>query len=560
MRALALAALLACCALARQVTVTVLATTDLHGNLVPIDYFTDKPASRGLAKIATLVREVRREAPNVILIDCGDTIQGTPLETVYQSYVNHRRLPMRLRFAGPPLRHDPMMEAMNRLGYAALVLGNHDFNFGLKSLDRARRDARFPWLSANTVVEAGAKVRPFLPYTVLETGGVKVAIVGLTTPAIPRWEQPENYKGYRFTDAAQAAQNAVAALRSNVHPDLVIAAVHAGLGRPARRRAAREPPENMVLEIAANVGGIDAIVFGHTHQQLAGDRVNGVLLVQPRNWGMSLARLDFTLDDAGGRWRVTAKTARLIPVHADTAADPEILALARPYHELAERFLDTAVARSDVDMDGRIGRFEDTPLVDAIQTVQLAVAGADVSFASLFCPGVVIRRGPVTVRQIAALYLYDNELYAIEGDGKMVKEALENSARYFLRCPDPACSHGPLVNRGVAGFNYDMAEGVNYRIDLRRPAGERIVDLRWRGRPLDPNQKLRIAVNNYRAGGSGGYGMFRGAKVLWESNADIRSLIVDYYTRRHILPVRASGNWSIVPAQAVKTLEREAAD
>jgi 2',3'-cyclic-nucleotide 2'-phosphodiesterase/3'-nucleotidase len=560
MRALALAALLACCAWARQVTVTVLATTDLHGNLVPTDYFTDKPASRGLAKIATLIHEVRREAPNVILVDCGDTIQGTPLETVYQSYVNQGRLPMRLRFVGPPLRHDPMMAIMNRLGYAATVLGNHDFNFGLKSLERARRDARFPWLSANTEVEPGAKVRPFLPYTVQETGGAKVAIVGLTTPAIPHWEQPENYKGYRFTDAAQTAKSVVAALRRDAHPDLVIAAVHAGLGRPGRRRVAREPPENMVLEIAENVPGIDAIVFGHSHQQLAGDGVNGVLLVQPRNWGMSLARIDFTLNDAGGRWHVTAKTARLIPVHADTPADAEILALARPYHELAERFLDTPVARSEVNMDGRTARFEDTPLVDAIQTVQLAAAGADVSFASLFFRGVAIRRGPVTVRQIAALYVYDNELYAIEGDGKMVKEALENSARYFLRCPDAACSHGPLINRGVAGFNYDMAEGVSYRIDLTRPAGDRIIDLRWRGRPLDPNQKLRIAVNNYRAGGSGGYGMFRGAKVLWESNRDIRSLIVDYYSRRHALPARASENWRIVPAQAVKTLEREAAD
>jgi 2',3'-cyclic-nucleotide 2'-phosphodiesterase/3'-nucleotidase len=552
--------LLSAAAPARQVTVTLLATTDLHGNLYPVDYFTGKPANRGLAKIATLIREVRRQTPGALLIDCGDAIQGTPLETIYQSYVSTGRLPLRLTFQGRPLRHDPMMMAMNQLGYAAMVLGNHEFNFGLKNLDRARADARFPWLSANTLVEPGVRVRPFDPYIVRVVDGVKVAIVGLTTPAIPKWEEPAHYRGYRFIGAEQAARSTLATLGREVHPDLVIAAVHAGLGRLERRQApASEPPENMVLELATGVPGIDAIVFGHSHQQMAGDRVGDVLLVQPKNWGMSLARLDFTLDNSSGRWRVVSKSSRLLPVRADTPADPEILALARPYHELAERFLDRPVAYSPVDMSGSVARFEDTPLVDAIQTVQLAVTGADVSFASLFFPGVTIRKGPVSVRQIAALYLYDNQLYMIEGDGRMVKEALENSARFFRSCPDPACSHGPLISRDAAGFNYDMAEGVDYEVDLRRPAGQRIVNLRWHGRPLDPAQKLRIAVNNYRAGGSGGYGMFRNARVLWTSNTDIRTLIIEYYSSHHRFPVRASGNWRIVPPRAVEVIERERA-
>jgi 2',3'-cyclic-nucleotide 2'-phosphodiesterase / 3'-nucleotidase len=558
LRAALALALLPAAAPARQVTVTLLATTDLHGNLVPIDYFTGKPADRGLAKIATLVRAVRREAPNALLIDCGDTIQGTPLETVYQSYVTAGRLPLRLRFRGRPLRHDPMMAAMNRLGYDALVLGNHDFNYGVKNLDRARGDARFPWLSANTLAEpGGVPARPFDPYILRTVDGIRIAIIGLTTPAIPQWEEPAHYQGYRFTDALQAAQSTVAALRRDVHPDLIVAAVHAGLGRPERRRSGSEPAENMVLDIATDVRGIDAIVFGHSHQQLAGDRVGDVLLVQPKNWGGSLARLDFTLDDSSGHWRLVNKTSRLIPVKSETAADPEILSVAEPYHDLAQRFLDTPVTQSPVDMEGRNARFEDTALVDAIQTVQLADTGADVSFTALFYPGVSIHPGPVTVRQIAALYIYENELYTIEGDGKMVKDALENSARFFRTCPNPACSHGPLVSSETAGFNYDMAEGVDYEIDLTRPEGQRIVNLNWHGRPLDPNQKLRIAVNNYRAGGSGGYGMFRNAKVLWKSNTDIRSLIIDYYTARHRLPTRASGNWRIIPPEAVKVLERE---
>jgi 2',3'-cyclic-nucleotide 2'-phosphodiesterase / 3'-nucleotidase len=524
------------------VTITLLATTDLHGNIYPVDYYTGAPSDRGLAKIATLIEAVRRENPNTILIDCGDTIEGTPLESLHQQYMATGRLPLGLAFARAPLQADPMMLAMNRLGYQAMVLGNHEFNFGLKNLHAARKDARFPWLSANTITETR---QPFQACTVVTAGGVKVGIIGITTPAIPSWEKPENYWGYRWTDGPAAAEAAVAALRRDPQPAIIVAGVHAGLGNG---------PENMVTAVAQRVAAIDAIVFGHTHQQVAGETVNGVLLVQPKNWGMSLARIDFTVD--GGK--VIAKHSRLIPVTSDTAADAEILALARPYHELAGKYLDTVIAASPAEMDARYGRVEDTPIVDAIQAVQLYYARADVSFTPLFNPRARIPKGPLTVRQIAALYVYDNELYAIEGNGQMVKDALENAARYFRTCPDAACSHGPLIEGRVAGFNFDMAEGVSYEIDLGQPAGQRIVNLRYRGEPLAPDRKLRIAVNNYRAGGSAGYTMFRDAKIVWRSAQDLRSLMIAYYSS-HKLPKSADGNWRILPAGAENVLKREAA-
>jgi len=527
---------------ARQVTVTLLATTDLHGNIYPVDYFTGEPAERGLAKMASLIRAVRQENPNTLLIDCGDTIQGTPLEAVYQQYVSRGRRPLNLRFAGEPLRSDPMMLVMNQLGYRAMVLGNHEFNFGLKNLERARADARFPWLSANTLVTPGAGRKPFDAYIVETLAGVKVAVVGLTTPDIPRWEPPEHYRGYRFETVRKALARVIPELRKRRQPDLVVLAVHDDVSR----------------ELALSLHGVDAVVFGHTHQQVAEKRVGDVLLVQPRNWGISLGRLDFVLEDRpGGRWKVLDKRSRLLRASGKVPADAEVLRVARPYHELTERYLNTPVAEAPVAMNGRLGRVIDTPLVDAIHQVQLHYAQAEVSFSALFNTRVEVPQGPVSIRQIAALYIYENDLYALEGSGAMVKEALEVAARFFRSCPDTACTHGPLLKRGIPGFNYDMAEGVDYEIDLTRPEGQRVVNLRYRGRPLRPEQKLRVAVNSYRAGGSGGYRMFRGARVLWRSSRDLRDLIVDYYLERGKLPERASGNWRILPPAAQKLLVKE---
>jgi 2',3'-cyclic-nucleotide 2'-phosphodiesterase/3'-nucleotidase len=536
--------------------VTVLATTDLHGNIFPVDYFTNQPAARGLARLAPLIKSVRAENPNTILIDCGDTIQGSPLEYVYQNYVRTGRLPSGVRAAD--LTADPMMLVMNHLRYDAMALGNHEFNYGLRNLARARADARFPWLSANTRAPAD-RVLP--AYLVKEIAGVKVAIVGITTPAIPVWEKPENIAGYRFEPAVAAVQRAIRELESREKPDAVIAAVHAGLDRDLRtgvRGAGASPGENMVYDLATGVPGLDAIVFGHTHQELEGKTLGKVLLVQPKNWGMSLARIDLVFEGKPGAWRLAQKRSRLLKPDATAAADEEVLRIARPYHEAAQKYLDTPVATAGRSLDGAFGRVRDTALVDAIHEVQLHFAQADVSFASMFNPRVSVPQGPVTVRQIAALYIYDNELYAIEGTGRLVKDALENAARYFLSCAGERCGEGPLTNPRVLGYNFDTAQGIDYEIDLTRPEGDRIRNLRYRGRSLMPDQKLRIAINNYRAAGSAGYGMFTSARIVWRAGEDIRDLMIRYFSGKKRLPSEADGNWIIVPPSARETLSRQA--
>jgi 2',3'-cyclic-nucleotide 2'-phosphodiesterase/3'-nucleotidase len=531
-------------------TVTVLATTDTHGYLYPWDYFTRQPAPRGLAAAATLVAEVRRETPNTLLVDCGDAIQGSPLESVHQAAVRE----------GKDRSPDPMMLAMNRMGYDAMVVGNHEFNFGLRNLAAARAAARFPWLSANT--RTGGALPPFAPYVVKTVGGVKVAVIGVTTSAIPGWEKPEQIRGLEWLLPEEGVRRALEELRKE-KPDVVIAAVHGGLDRdPAtgERRPRERPGENSAWEIAERFPRLAAVIYGHTHRREEGLRVGNVLLVQPRPWAQDVARVDLTLArEGGGPWTLRTVASRLLPVLPTTPPDPAVLEVARPYHEAAERYLEQPVAESPAALSGARGRFEDTALVDAIHEVQLHYAHADVSFASLFNPRVRVARGPLTVRELAALYVYDNELYAVEGDGRMVREALENAARYYRTCPEPSCSHGPLVDHTVAGYNFDTAEGVDYEIDLSRPEGHRVRDLRYHGAPLRDDQRLRIAVNNYRAAGSGGYGMFRGAKVVWRSGREIRDLMVEYFAARHVLPARADGNWRLVPPAAVDTLVREEA-
>ncbi len=522
-----------------ELKITLLATTDLHGNLLPYDYYTAQPASRGLAKIATLIQAARADNPNSLLIDCGDTIQGTALEAVYQESVQKGA-------AG----HDPMMLAMNAIGYDAMVVGNHEFNFGLKNIAKARADANFPWISANIVATPAGTAKPFAPYFLKTVAGVKIAVIGITTPMIPQWEAEEHYRGYTFSPGVDAARRTVAEVMEREHPDIVIVAVHAGLDGDAR--------ENMVREIATEVRGIDAIVFGHSHQQLASLQIGDVLLMQPKNWGISLGRMDFVLDrNETSGWKIVSKSSSLIPVTRDTPADAQLVEIGRPYHELAERYLSTAVAEAPVSLDSKLARVEDSALIDAVQQVQLYYSKADVSFASSFNSRVSVPQGPVTIRQIAALYIYENQLYVLEGNGKMVRDALENSARYYNTCAGD-CSHGPLINSQVIGYNYDMAEGVDYEIDLTQPPGRRIRNLRWHGKALEDDQPLRIAVNNYRAGGSAGYSMFRGAKIVWRSPDEIRDLVIQYYSEHKTLPAHAENNWRVVPEAALRTLEREA--
>ena len=530
---------------ADKVHLVLLGTTDLHGRIEPLDYWTNKPANLGLAKIATLVHQVRAEQPNVLLFDSGDAIQGTPL-----AYYFARKEPSRI---------NPMILAMNALDYDAMAVGNHEFNFGLGLLLKVKAQAHFPILGAN--VRSGCRecANYFQPYIIKRVAGLRVGIVGFVTPIIPSFEIPENYKGYTFEPIVEAAQRVIPEVRRQ--SDVVIVLSHSGLGPDPEAGTGGDPRyldlpgEQATIELAEKVPGIDVILFGHTHQELAGRVIHGALLVQAKNWGASLARVDMDVDrDGEGHWRVQEKRSTLVPVTAATAADPAIERLNEPYERATQTYLDARVASVAKTLSGETERYEDGPLVDLIQKVQIAYGHADVSLATMFVPTMRIQAGDVTVRQASELYPYDNLLYVVQMSGAQLRQALEHAASFYSGWPLGA---GEKVH--LPGYYADSAEGtgVSYAIDLTRPVGNRIVGLQYHGAPIDPAAKLRVAVNNYRYSGGGGYD-YKSLPVLYRSPQEMRDLVIEYLTSTGKIPVEADHHWRIVPEEAVAAMLRAA--
>src|SRR6266478_4140558 len=440
--------------------IVILITTDMHGRIFPIDYYTNKYDNVGIAKVATLIKEARKNDPDLLLIDSGDTIQGTPLEYFHNKRNNT-----------PP---DPMMLAMNALHYDAMTVGNHEYNFGLNVLEKARSEAKFPWLSANTY-NTGTATTHYQPYIVKEVQGVRVGVLGLTTPGIPNWENVPNYAGLEFKETVSEAKKWVAVLRDKEKVDLVVLTMHMGIEEDLRTgqiNPSQVPNENAAIAIARQVPGVDVILMGHTHRDVPSLVVNGVLLTQANRWASHVARVDLFLEKDEAAWHVLAKSARTISVTEKTAVDSDIAQIGQPYDKETQDWLNRTIGQSPEEITSQNCRFGDTAIIDLIQRVQLEAGKADVSMAACFNPQARIPRGAVTVREIAGLYVYENTLVVLEVTGQQLKDALEHSAKYF-RAYEPGKAAADLIDEKIPAYNFDIAEGVNYELNISKPVGER---------------------------------------------------------------------------------------
>jgi 2',3'-cyclic-nucleotide 2'-phosphodiesterase (5'-nucleotidase family) len=516
-------------------TLVIAATTDVHGRLRGYDYYENAAEpGRGLTRVATIVDSLRAAHPGrVILVDAGDLLQGNPL-----TYVAARS-PI-----GPT---HPVIDAMNAMGYDAMAIGNHEFNYGLPVLERALAGARFAVLAANAYTPDG---RPaYRRWVMLERDGVRVGIVGATTPGSMIWDRDHLRGRLVIRDIVPEVRSAVAEARA-AGADVVVAVLHSGLDEPSSYDTVSTglPGENVSARVAREVPGIDVIVYGHSHREMADTVIAGVLLMQPRNWATNAAVAELRLEPVAGRWRVASKRGQLVRA-ARHAEHPAVLAVTEAAHRAAVAYAAETLGTTGVVWRADSARVTDTPLVDFILEVERQSAGTDLASTAAFNLRASLDTGAITVAEVAALYPYDNTLRAIRINGRQLREYIERSAYYFGRAGGGVAA----VDTTVPGYNYDMLAGVDYSIDLRRPTGSRVTGLWVRGRPVTDIDTFTLAVNNYRQAGGGGFSMLASAPVLYESREDIRELLIEEVRRKKTLRPEDyfRPNWRLEPPTAV---------
>lgn len=532
------------------------------------DYIRDRPGSDlygtgiGLARASTIINAIRERegADSVLVVDNGDTLQGTPLTYHYA----------RVEPVTATGRDHPLAVAYNTIGYDAQVVGNHDFNYGLDLLAAYEQDLDFPLLGANLLDAASGE--PILsPYTLLTRRPcgdrpVTVGVLGLTTPGSMVWDRRHLEGRVTIEDMVTSAATWVPRIRA-AGADVVVVLSHAGIG-PSSYAMEGLGAENSADRIA-QVPGIDVIVLGHTHGSVPGEHVTNtttgaqVLLTQPLPWAQQVAEITLDLAQVHGRWRVAGSRAVLHEA-AGVEADQIVTEAVAPHHDAAVASINRVIATSTRELAAATSHYEPTPIIDFIQMVQTCavtegLAGGPyahlpvLSTASPFSRTAVFPRGEVAVRDIAGLYLYDNTLEAVVLSGEQVKDYLEYSVGYYGTV-EPGQRFDPDVHTGVThdglegwDYNYDIVSGVVYRIDLARPSGQRIVGLARDGVAVRADQRFVVAVNSYRRAGGANFPHVATAPLVYDEQREIRQLLIDWAVAHGTIEAADffTSNWSL---------------
>ncbi|HDR2875532.1 2',3'-cyclic-nucleotide 2'-phosphodiesterase [Enterobacter roggenkampii] len=597
-----LATLIAASVQAATVDLRILETTDLHSNMMDFDYYKDTPTEKfGLVRTASLINAARGEVKNSVLVDNGDLIQGSPLG----DYMATRGLKKG--------EIHPVYKAMNTLDYTVGNLGNHEFNYGLTYLHDALAGAKFPYVNAN-IIDVKTQKPVFTPYLIKETEVVdqdgkkqtlKIGYIGFVPPQIMTWDKANLDGKVTVNDITETARKYVPEMREK-GADLVVVVAHSGLSADPYQAMA----ENSVYYLS-EVPGVDAILFGHAHAVFPGKdfasikgadiekgTLNGVPSVMPGMWGDHLGVVDLVLNNDGGRWKVTQSKAEARPIY-DAAAkkslaaeDKKLVDVLKHDHDATREFVSKPIGKSADSMYSFLALVQDDPTVQVVNMAQKAYAEHFVqgdpdlaklpvlSAAAPFKVGgrkndpasyVEVEKGQLTFRNAADLYLYPNTLVVVKATGKEVKEWLECSAGQFNQIDPHSSKPQSLINwDGFRTYNFDVIDGVNYQIDVTQPAkydgecqtinpqAERIKNLTFNGKAIDPNATFLVVTNNYRAYG----GKFAGTgdgHIAFASPDENRSVLAAWISAEskkagEIHPA-VDNNWRLAPIHSDTPLD-----
>ncbi|MDJ1158973.1 bifunctional 2',3'-cyclic-nucleotide 2'-phosphodiesterase/3'-nucleotidase [Chelatococcus sp. SYSU_G07232] len=571
-----------------------LETTDLHVNVFPYDYYRDKPDDTvGLAKTAALIKAARAEAKNTLLFDNGDLIQGSPLGD-YMAYKKGMK-------AGDV---HPIVAAMNELDYVCTTLGNHEFNYGLSYLGFSLATAKFPAVCANVLKPEGTTlVRPWLivEREVTDEAGathkLKIGVIGFVPPQIMQWDKAHLEGRVTTTDIVDAARRYLPELKAQ-RPDLVVALCHSGIAGGERKGG----EENAALHLA-QVPGIDVIMTGHQHRVFPGKDFEGIPGVDARRgtlhgvpavmagfWGSHLGVVDLDLEKTAAGWKVAGFKVEARPIYERkdrtivprVEAEAAVLATVRGDHEATLGYVRQPVGETKAPINSYFALVADDPSVQIVSQAQLwyvstiaatmpelkdlPVLSAAAPFKSGGRGGpdyyTDIKPGPVAIKDVADIYLYPNTVRAVKVTGAEVREWLERSAGIFRRIDPGKTEEQPLVDPAFPAYNFDVIDGVSYRIDVTQPSrydadgrlvapeARRILDLTFRGQPIDDRQLFLVATNNYRAGGGGHFPGNDGRTIVIEAPDTNRDVIVRYIVEQKVINPSADGNWRFAPVPA----------
>ena len=535
-------------AMAQEVNIKLLGTSDVHGRIVPWSYGADvEDKSGSYAQIATYVKDVRKNNKNVVLVEVGDAIQDNQIDVFAKDkkyYKDH-----------------PIPKVLNEMNYDIFVLGNHEFNFGMKALDEILKDIKAKKLTANFYYKKNDK-RYIDATTIIEKDGVKLGIIGLSTPMSAKFEEDTgNLKDMKFTSPTEEARTQVEKLKAK-GVDAIIAVTHMGIDNE------NNIPDTGMRDVINAVDGIDVVIAGHMHKDVPSETIKNTLITEPHRYGTVVSEVDLTFDiNDKKEVKLVKKESKTVPVK-ELEADKKIAEIYKPYHEKLRELNNVVIGQTENEMvpqetkHGVSAAFsKDTGLSSFINDVEQHYSGADVVTFSFDHQKARMNKGDIKKKDIIFNYRYaGGDVTVYEMTGKQLKEYMEWSANYFDTIQPGDTEYRYNAERKKSKYvTYDIFGGVNYKIDLRNPKGSKIVDLTLAdGKPVTDDMKLKVGMNSYRfAQLNGKGGIWEGQKipVLWESKVamgrekgTIQNMMIDYITnvKKGKIDGQSHNRWEII--------------